>query len=105
MAVIVPSDAIETRKMTEYITDYEGPVYMRINKESLPLIFNEKWEFELGKLYEVRKGNDAVVFANGIMVSKALSAASLLEKEDISIKVMNVSTVKPLNKEEIIEIL
>jgi len=101
MAVIVPVDAIEAKKMTEYISRYEGPVYMRINKQKLPVVFDEEWEFKLGKIYEIRKGSDIAIFANGIMVSKALEAAKILQKEGINTGVFNVSTVKPLDTEYI----
>lgn len=104
MTVIVPSDAVETRKMTEYIASYRGPVYMRISKENLPAVFDKNWDYEVGRLYEIKKGEDVVIFTNGGMVARSLSSSLLLEKEKISVGVINVSTVKPLNTEEIIKI-
>ena len=104
MVVLTPSDSIETRKMTEYIAEYKGPVYMRINKQNLPQTFKEEWEFELGKIYELKEGNDAAIFANGIMISKAIGAAKIAEKEGISVGIYNVSTIKPIDKNKIIEI-
>ena len=64
---------------------------------------DETTEFELGKAYQMRDGKDAVIFANGVMVSKAMEAAEILEKEGISVKIVNVSTVKPLKKEEVLK--
>lgn len=104
MRVVIPCDAIETQKMTEFITDSYGPYYMRINKQNLPIIFNEKWKFRLGKLYEIKKGKDVVIFTNGVMLNKCLSAAKLLENQGVNAGVINVSTIKPLNSKSILEI-
>jgi len=104
MTVLVPSDVTEVRKMTEYISNYKKPVYLRISKEELPLVFDDGWDYKIGKLYKIKEGNDAVIFTNGSMVHRSLSASLLLEKEGISVGVVNVSTVKPFNKEEVIKI-
>jgi transketolase len=101
MTVLVPVDAIETRKMTQKIVEHNGPVYMRLNRNDLPDIFPEDQEFEIGKSYLIKDGKDVVVFANGILVSKAVLAAEKLEKEGISVRIVNVSSLKPTNEEEI----
>jgi len=101
MTVLVPADGIETRKMVKKMVDYYGPVYLRINRHDLPDLFPEEQEFIIGKPYLIRDGKDVVVFANGIMVSKALQAAEKLEEEGISVKVVNVSSLKPLDEEAI----
>jgi transketolase len=101
MTVLVPADGIETRKMVKKIVEYNGPVYLRINRHDLPDLFPEEQEFIIGKPYLIRDGKDVVVFANGIMVSKALQAAEKLEEEGISVKVVNVSSLKPLDEEAI----
>jgi transketolase len=101
MTVMIPADGTETRKMVRKIVEYNGPVYLRINRHDLPDIFPEEQECIIGKPYLIRDGNDAVVFANGIMVSKALQAAEMLEKENISVKVVNVSSLKPVDEDEI----
>jgi transketolase len=101
MTVLVPMDGIETKKMTQKIIEYNGPVYMRINRHDLPDLFPEEKEFEIGKSYLIRDGKDIVVFANGIMVSKAVDAAETLEKEGISLRVVNVSSLKPTNEDDI----
>lgn len=103
MTVLVPADAVETAKMVQAMIQTEGPMYIRINRADLPVVTSETEEFKIGKLYTIREGTDAVVFANGIMVSKALAAADILEKEGISLKVVNVSTVKPLDKRAVID--
>jgi transketolase len=102
MTVLVPVDAIETRKMVKAMAEHPGPTYIRINRADLPLLTDEASVFKIGQPYTLREGKDVVVFANGVMVSKALEAAIDLEKAGISVKVVNVSTVKPLNKTAII---
>lgn len=102
MTVLVPADAVETRMMVKAMADYHGPVYIRINRNDLPIVTKEE-KYEIGKLYAVKDGSDAVVFANGVMLSKALEAAEELEREGISVKVVNVSTIKPLHRQSIID--
>jgi len=101
MTVLVPADGIETRKMVRKIVEYDGPVYLRINRHDLPDLFPENEEYVIGKSYLIRDGRDIVVFANGIMVSKAVEAAEKLEEEGISVRVVNVSSLKPVNESEI----
>jgi transketolase len=101
MTVLVPVDGIETRKMTRKIVDYKGPVYMRINRHDLPDLFPEDQDFEIGKSYLIREGKDVTVFADGIMVSKAVQAAEKLKGEGISVRVVNVSSLKPTNEDDI----
>jgi len=102
MTVLVPVDGIETRKMTRKIVDYPGPVYMRLNRHDLPDLFPIEEEWTVGKSYLIRDGQDVVVFANGLMVSKAVGAATKLEKEGIAVRVVNVSSLKPIDASEII---
>jgi transketolase len=101
MTVLAPADGTETRKMIRKIADYNGPVYIRLNRHDLPDVFPEDQEFVIGKPYMLRDGKDIVVFGNGIMVSKALMAAEELEKKGISVRVVNVSSLKPVDEAEI----
>lgn len=105
MTVLVPADAVETKKMVKAVVDYQGgPVYLRINRNDLPIYSDEQADFKIGKLYTIRDGSDAVVFANGVMLSKAMKAAEILSAEDdVSLKVVNISTMKPIAKEEILQ--
>ena len=103
MTVLVPVDAVETTKMVAAMVDHPGPVYIRINRNDLPILTPADTPFEIGKLYTVKEGGDAVVFANGVMVSKALTAAEELAAEGISLKVVNVSTIKPLDRQAVID--
>lgn len=101
MTVLVPVDGIETRKMTRKIAEYQGPVYMRIDRHDLPNLFPSDQEFEIGKSYLIQEGHDVAIFACGIMVSKAVQAAEKLEREGISVRVVNVSSLKPTNEDDI----
>jgi transketolase len=97
MTVLVPADGTEVKKMMGKICEYHGPVYMRVNRHDLPDVFPEDRDFEIGKSYLIRDGSDVVIFANGIMVSRALHAAEELEKENVSVRVVNVSSLKPID--------
>ncbi len=102
MKVLVPVDAVETVQMVKAMVETTGPMYIRINRNDLPIMTPADQPFEIGKLYTVREGKDVVIFANGVMVSKALLAAERLEKDSLSVKVVNVSTVKPLDREAVV---
>ena len=104
MTVLVPADGNETRTMTRALADYQGPVYMRITRNDLPDVMPENEPFVVGKPHLIRDGSDVVVFANGQMVSLALAAADLLTKDAISLRVVNVSSMKPANKAALAEL-
>ena len=104
MTVLSPVDGIETRKMVKAAVGYDGPVYIRINRNEMPDVFPEDEEFKIGKPYLMREGSDVTVFATGYMVFKALKAAEALEKEGISLRVVNVSTLKPIDEEAVKEL-
>ena len=103
MTVLVPVDAVETTKMVAAMANNPGPMYIRINRNDLPILTPADTPFEIGKLYTIREGKDVVVFANGVMVSKALAAAEELAAQGVSVKVVNVSTVKPLDRKAVID--
>lgn len=103
MTVIVPADATEAKFATRAIAEFNGPVYMRLGRSNVPVIFDENnFEFKIGKAVVVKGGIDVSIFACGIMVSRALWAQELLQKEGISAEIINVSTIKPLDIETII---
>jgi transketolase len=102
MTVLSPADAVETVMMMEAAHEVDGPVYIRINRNDLPTVTPEKEAYKIGKIWTLKKGKDAVVFATGVMVSKALEAAEMLKKDNIDLKVMNVSTIKPLDRKAVI---
>jgi len=101
MVVIVPADAIETRKVVRAVIKYNGPVYIRINRNDLTNVTNEEDPFEIGKIFKVAEGNDITVFACGIMVAQALEARKTLLEMGISVRIVNVSTIKPLDVESV----
>ena len=97
MTVLVPADGNETRAMTRALAEYQGPVYMRITRNDLPDVMAEDTPFTAGKPHLIRQGKDCVVFANGQMVSLALEAAEMVAAEGISLRVVNVSSMKPVD--------
>ncbi len=103
MTVLVPMDSVETKKMVEAAYHHEGPVYIRVNRNDLPIYKKEDEEFTIGKLYTIREGKDVVVFANGVMISIAMEAAEILAKENIDIKIINVSTIKKLDRQAVVD--
>lgn len=103
MTVLVPVDAVETTKMVAAMVSNPGPMYIRINRNDLPIVTPTAPPFEIGKLYTIQEGKDVVVFANGVMVSRALAAAEELKAEGVSVKIVNVSTIKPLDRQAVID--
>lgn len=104
MTVISPSDAVETEAAIRAITEYKGPCYVRLGRSGVPVINdNPEYKFEIGKAITLREGKDAVVFATGIMVDAALEAYNTLSEEGIKVKVINIHTIKPIDKEAIIK--
>lgn len=104
MTVISPCDGIETKKAVRAIAEYDGPVYMRLSRSDLEDVFPEDQEFVIGKPVVLKEGSDIVIFASGAMVHQALKAASELDNEGISAKVVNVSTLKPFDETAIINL-
>jgi transketolase len=104
MTVLSPADGIETRKMIKVSVEYDGPVYMRINRNDVPDVSDESQEFKIGIPIVIREGKDITVFAHGYMVYKSLKAAETLDKQGISLRVVNVSTLKPIDEEVIKEL-
>ena len=103
MTVIVPADANETVAAVKYMASHEGPMYLRVNRNSYDNMTPEGQEFKFGEPTVLREGSDVTVFAIGIMLKKALEAAEKLDGK-ISVRVVNVSTIKPLNRERIAEL-
>ena len=103
MVVLSPADAVETEKMIFAVAEYEGPVYVRLGRLNIPVLFDENYKFEIGKAVTLREGNDVAILATGLMVSEALEAAKLLEEKGVKARVINVSTIKPLDKETVLK--
>ena len=104
MTIINPADAVEARAAVEAAILHDGPCYLRFGRFAVPVINNkETYRFQLGKGIELRGGNDVSIIASGLTVSLALEAAQLLENKGISARVINIHTIKPLDKEIIIK--
>lgn len=101
MTIIVPSDAVEMKGALRAAVEFRGPVYMRLGRDA-PLVFDRDYRYELGRCVLLRDGKDVAVVAAGIMVGKALEAAELLQERGISVCVLDVHTIKPLDGEGII---
>lgn len=97
MVVISPADQIETARATESILNYDGPVYMRTGRSPSRRILPDDYEFEVGKGRILRDGNDVTIVACGVEVARALDAASILDDEGISARVVNMATIKPID--------
>jgi transketolase len=104
MVVLVPADGEETRQVILASAKYNGPVYIRMGRLAVPLLFGEDYNFEIGKANVLIEGIDVAIMANGLMVSMALEAAEELVAEGISVSVVNVASVKPLDEETIVRI-
>ena len=103
MTVIVPCDDIEARQAVFAAAEIKGPVYLRFGRLAVPVINDESYKFEVGKAVELKKGDDVTIIATGLMVSKALDAAKMLEEnKGIHARVINIHTIKPIDKDAII---
>lgn len=98
MTVMCPSDDIEARQMVKAAYDLNGPVYIRFGRAATPVYHSEDYRFEIGKGEVIRDGMDAAIIATGIMVPEAIEAAELLAAQGISVRVINMATIKPLDE-------
>jgi transketolase len=103
MVVINPCDHNQTKAATIAIADYDGPVYLRFGRPKVPNFTAENHEFKIGKALHLKKGNDVTIFATGHLVWEALEAAKKLIDKKISAEVINIHTIKPLDKEAILK--
>lgn len=102
MTVISTSDDIQTKWAVREISKIDGPVYLRLSRLAMPVIYDENQSFEIGKAIQIGEGTDATVFATGITVSEALKAQEKLKSKGINIRVVDVHTIKPIDKEMIV---
>lgn len=104
MTVVNPADATEARAAVEWAINYKGPVYFRFGRYAVPVLFDkESYRFEPGKAVTLAEGKDVSIFATGIMVDMALKARELLAAEGISAAVVNVHTIKPIDREAVVK--
>ncbi|MGB9710116.1 MAG: transketolase family protein [Thermodesulfovibrio sp.] len=104
MTVIVPADAYETAQAVTLAAEYYGPVYIRLGRAKVSSVMPEDYKFQIGKAYLFKIGRDVNIIANGIMVSEALKASEILNKEGIDTGVANFSSVKPIDEQTLLKI-
>ena len=104
MVVLNPSDDVEAKAAIHAASEYYGPVYIRLGRLATPTIHDENYKFQIGKGEVLSEGKDVAIIATGLMVAKALEAAEKLKAEGINATVVNISTIKPLDKELIIKV-
>ena len=103
MAVVVPADHVETAAAMRYSLHHEGPMFLRISRIPVPQVHAEDYTFRLGKAVQLRDGTDVTIITNGVLVCRALDAAQTLAEKGVSARVLNMSTVKPLDREAILD--
>lgn len=103
MTVISTSDDTETKWAVEEISKIDGPVYLRLGRYATPVIYDENQKFEIGKGIQIGEGTDATIIATGVCVSEAIKAKEILEKEGINIRVVDIHTIKPIDRDIIIK--
>ena len=102
MVIINPADDIEARAAVLAAAEIDGPVYMRFGRLAVPRIFDEDYKFEIGKAVTLKEGTDVTIIATGLMVKEAIEAAEILEAEGISVELINMHTIKPLDKDAVV---
>lgn len=102
MSVFVPADGIEAEKAVEAAAEMEGPVYIRLGRSAVPVLYDEGHQFKIGQASQLQDGQDVTIFACGLMVAESLQAAEELAKEGLSVRVINMATIKPLDEEAVI---
>lgn len=103
MTIINPADETEAKKAVRAALELDGPVYMRFGRLAVPVIFGDDYNFEVGKGVELKDGTDVTVIATGLMVNEALEAFEILKNEGISARIINMHTIKPLDKEIVLK--
>ena len=103
MVVMCPADATEAGKAVRAAAEYEGPVYIRLGRAPVPVIFDEDYDFRIGKGRVIREGKDVSIIATGLCVASALEAAEMLNRDGIDAEVINICTIKPLDEELIVK--
>ncbi len=103
MTVIEPADGAEARSVVKEVIRYKGPVYLRLTRDEWPRVSPDNYEFRIGRAVILKQGRDVSLLGSGMMVSQCMEAGEILKKEGIAATVINLSTIKPLDKEAIIK--
>lgn len=102
MTIFEPVDAVQLKKALPQIIEHDGPVYIRLFRKAAPIVFDENYEFNLFKADVIKEGKDVTLFPTGIMVKEALDAVEILKSEGIDAEVINIHTIKPIDRETIV---
>ena len=103
MTIINPADSVEARAAVFKAVEIDGPVYLRFGRLAVPVIFEEDYQFEVGKGNQLREGNDVTIIATGLMVNEALQAHELLKAQGVGARVINMASIKPIDREIIVK--
>jgi transketolase len=102
MTIIMPADAVQTKKAVHAVCEHDGPVFIRLTRDAVPVLYKDEDPFQIGKANTLRTGKDVTVIAIGDMVSKALEAAEILQGKGMSCEVIDMHTLKPLDEEAVL---
>lgn len=102
MTVVAPADPEETKQAVRKAAATEGPIFLRLSRMGVPALYDDRYDFAFGKASQLRDGLDVTLIANGVMVTRALDAAALLAEEGIQARVLNMATVRPIDRKSII---
>lgn len=103
MAVIAPSDYEQTRQAVRFAAEYEGPVYIRLSRMNVPVVYNENYRFDFNKAIILREGSDVTLIASGDILSEVIKAGEILDSKGISAEIINVPVIKPFDYETIVK--
>lgn len=103
MTVVNPCDDVSARKLLTQVIEMQGPAYVRLGRAAVPVFYNEDIKLEIGKGHKLKDGKDITIIATGIMVNEAMKAAEILEKDGLDVRVIDIHTIKPIDKDIIIE--
>lgn len=103
MTVVMPADYVSAKKLVKAAAEMDGPVYLRFTRDAIPVIYDEDTDFKIGKAHKIQDGKDVTIIANGDTVRLAIDAAKKLEEKGVSVKVFDFHTVKPLDKDAVME--
>lgn len=103
MMVLNPADSVSTEKLIRAAVDHNGPVYIRLGRAAVPVVYNDDSKIEIGKANVIKEGTDVTIIATGIMLAEAMEAEEILAKENISVRLLDMHTIKPIDEEAIIK--
>lgn len=103
MTVVNPCDDVSARKLLTQVIEMQGPAYVRLGRAAVPVFYDEDVKLEIGKGHKLKDGKDITIIATGIMVNEAMKAAEILEKDGLDVRVIDIHTIKPIDKDIIIE--